>query len=162
MQAWQQYTSSLLMPKRSLPKTKATRCAVALKLSNSARGACVGGPKSRGVIAVAQAVQLLAYDWRQALGGFNVAARTADATLADGLAVQGMLDHWQDALQRIGFLDPQAPRKLMPRLNQLFNRSALTLEEVQILRGVARAMIGAANAGERPAPKGQGHGTDVA
>ena len=55
MQAWQRYTSSLLMPKRSLPNTKATRCAVALKLSNSARGACVGGPKSRGVIAVAQA-----------------------------------------------------------------------------------------------------------
>ena len=126
--------------------------------------ACISIPTDPdyGSLNLAQAVQLLAYDWRQALGGFNVAARTVDATLADGLAVQGMLDHWQDALQRIGFLDPQAPRKLMPRLNQLFNRSALTLEEVQILRGVARAMIGAANAGERPAPKGQGHGTDVA
>jgi tRNA/rRNA methyltransferase len=40
----------------------------------------------------------------------------------------------------IGFLDPAAPRKLMPRLNQLANRTQLTTEEVHILRGVARAM----------------------
>ena len=39
----------------------------------------------------------------------------------------------------IGFLDPAAPRKLMPRLNQLLNRAALTQEEVHILRGIARA-----------------------
>lgn len=94
-----------------------------------------------GSLNLAQAVQLLAYDWRQALGGFGVAVRTVDAKLADAVAVQGVLDHWRDALQRIGFLDPQAPRKLMPRLNQLFNRSALTTEEVHILRGVARAVI---------------------
>ena len=43
------------MPKRSLPNTNATRCAVPAIDANSPRGACVGGPKSRGVIAVAQA-----------------------------------------------------------------------------------------------------------
>jgi tRNA/rRNA methyltransferase len=94
-----------------------------------------------GSLNLAQAVQLLAYDWRQALGGFGVTARTVDATLADGVSVQGALHHWQDALERIGFLDPQAPRKLMPRLNQLLNRSGLTTEEVHILRGVARAVV---------------------
>ena len=98
-----------------------------------------------GSLNLAQAVQLLAYDWRQALGGFGVAARTTDAASADGVAVQGALDHWQDALQRIGFLDPYAPRKLMPRLNQVLNRSALTAEEVHILRGIARAVIKAAD-----------------
>ena len=40
----------------------------------------------------------------------------------------------------IGFLDPQAPKKLMPRLQQLFNRAQLSDEEVHILRGVARQM----------------------
>ncbi len=94
-----------------------------------------------GSLNLAQAVQLLAYDWRQALGGFGVTPRTVDARLADGVAVQGALDHWQDALQRIGFLDPQAPRKLMPRLNQLLNRSGLSTDEVHILRGMARAVI---------------------
>jgi tRNA/rRNA methyltransferase len=44
----------------------------------------------------------------------------------------------------IGFLDPAAPKKLMPRLNQLFNRAGVTQEEVHILRGVAKAMLEAA------------------
>ena len=93
-----------------------------------------------GSLNLAQAVQLLAYDWRQALGGFPVAPRTTDTALADAAAVTGLLDHWQRALTKVGFLDPAAPRKLMPRLNQLFNRAQLTTEEIHILRGIARAM----------------------
>lgn len=91
-----------------------------------------------GSLNLAQAVQLLAYDLRQAVGGFGVQARTADAELADARAVQGLLEHLQMALTDIGYLDPAAPRKLMPRLNQLFNRAGLTNEEVHILRGIAR------------------------
>jgi tRNA/rRNA methyltransferase len=93
-----------------------------------------------GSLNLAQAVQLLAYDWRQALGGFPVLARTVDAKRADGVAVQGLLDHWRQTLVAIGFLDPVVPRKLMPRLQQLLNRAELTEDEVHILRGVARAM----------------------
>jgi tRNA/rRNA methyltransferase len=51
-----------------------------------------------------------------------------------------MLAHWEQSLVDIGFLDPAAPKKLMPRLNQLFNRAQVAQEEVHILRGVARAM----------------------
>jgi tRNA/rRNA methyltransferase len=94
-----------------------------------------------GSLNLAQAVQLLAYEWRQALGGFGVVPRTAEPAWADGVAVQGLLSHWQQALEQIGFLDPAVPRKLMPRLNQLANRAQLTQEEVHILRGVARAVI---------------------
>ncbi len=97
-----------------------------------------------GSLNLAQAVQLLAYDWRQALGGFPVAPRTPDAARADGQAVEGLLAHWAQALVQIDYLDPAAPRKLMPRLNQLINRSGLTVEEVHILRGVARAIERAA------------------
>ena len=93
-----------------------------------------------GSLNLAQAVQLLAYDWRQALGGFPVQPRTVDAKRADGVAVQGLLDHWQQTLVDIEFLDPLVPRKLMPRLQQLLNRAQLTAEEVHILRGVARAI----------------------
>ena len=93
-----------------------------------------------GSLNLAQAVQLLAYDWRQALGGFAVRPRTVDAARADGVAVQGLLDHWQRTLVEIGYLDPAVPRKLMPRLQQLVNRAQLTGEEVHILRGVARAV----------------------
>jgi tRNA/rRNA methyltransferase len=98
-----------------------------------------------GSLNLAQAVQLIAYDWRQALGGFDVSPRAPAPVWADGVVVQGLLDHWQQALVEIGFLDPEVPRKLMPRLNQLVNRAHLTQEEVHILRGVARA-VGAARA----------------
>jgi tRNA/rRNA methyltransferase len=40
----------------------------------------------------------------------------------------------------VGYLDPDAPKKLMPRLNQLLNRAQVTDEEVHILRGIARAI----------------------
>ena len=101
-----------------------------------------------GSLNLAQAVQLIAYDWRQALGGFEVRARTADPQLADGAAVHGLLEHWRAMLEGIGFLDPAAPKKLMPRLNQLLNRAQLTQEEVHILRGIARKM-GSARGGRQ-------------
>jgi tRNA/rRNA methyltransferase len=92
-----------------------------------------------GSLNLAQAVQLIAYEWRQALGGFEVAPRTTAATLADAAAIDGLLGHWRETLQTIGFLDPAAPRKLLPRLQRLVNRAELTVEEVHILRGIARS-----------------------
>jgi tRNA/rRNA methyltransferase len=92
-----------------------------------------------GSLNLAAAIQVIAYEWRTALGGFASSARRTDA-LADAQAVAGMLSHWERALLDIGFLDPAAPKKLMPRLNQLFNRAQLTPEEIHILRGVAKAM----------------------
>jgi tRNA/rRNA methyltransferase len=83
---------------------------------------------------------LIAYDWRQALGGYAVLPRTTEPSLADAAAVAGALAHWQQTLVEIGFLDPAAPKKLMPRLQQLLNRAQLTHEEVHILRGIARAV----------------------
>ena len=94
-----------------------------------------------GSLNLAQAVQVLAYEWRQALGGFNVSGRTPDPQLADGQAVQRTLDHWAQALVALGFLDPAAPKKLMPRLNQLLNRAQLRQEEIHILRGIAKAVL---------------------
>jgi tRNA/rRNA methyltransferase len=97
-----------------------------------------------GSLNLAAAVQLIAYDWREALGGFAVQSATQQPRLADAAEVAGMLGHWEQALAEIGFLDPQAPKKLMPRLNQMFNRAQLSPEEIHILRGVAKAMQQAA------------------
>ncbi len=93
-----------------------------------------------GSLNLASAVQVVAYEWRLALGGYAVQGATQDAHHADATQVAGMLQHWQDSLVDIGFLDPAAPKKLMPRLNQLFNRAGLSQEEVHILRGIAKAM----------------------
>ena len=98
-----------------------------------------------GSLNLGAAVQLIAYEWRQALGGFAVQDATTAPKYADARQVRGMLDHWEKSLADIGFLDPAAPKKLMPRLNHLFNRAGLTEEEIHILRGVAKAMSEAAN-----------------
>lgn len=95
-----------------------------------------------GSLNLAAAVQLIAYEWRQALGGFALPPSGAPAVqAADAQAVAGLLAHWEQALVAVEFLDPAAPKKLMPRLNQLFNRAQPTEEEIHILRGVARAML---------------------
>ncbi len=97
-----------------------------------------------GSLNLGAAIQVIAYEWRQALGGFGVQEATPGRQLADAGQVAGMLAHWEQALTTIGFLDPAAPKKLMPRLNQLFNRAQLGAEEIHILRGVAKSMIEAA------------------
>jgi tRNA/rRNA methyltransferase len=60
---------------------------------------------------------------------------------ADAAQVAGMLEHLEQSLVALGFLDPAAPKKLMPRLNQLFNRASVTQEEIHILRGIAKAIL---------------------
>jgi tRNA/rRNA methyltransferase len=103
--------------------------------------ACLSIPTAPGYgsLNLAQAVQLVAYEWRQALGSFCVQPRTPLPDLADAAEVQAALAHWQQVLCDIGFLDPAVPKRLMPRLNQLLNRAQLRREELHILRGIARA-----------------------
>jgi tRNA/rRNA methyltransferase len=103
-----------------------------------------------GSLNLAAAIQVIAYEWRCALGGFAAAPSAVRPPVpADAAAVAGMLAHWEQALVEIGFLDPAAPKKLMPRLNQLFNRAQLSAEEIHILRGVAKAMSQAAGGVKR-------------
>ncbi len=94
-----------------------------------------------GSLNLGAAVQLIAYDWREALGGFAVQSAASEPALADAKSVSGMLKHLQEALVAIDFLDPAAPKKLMPRLNQLVNRAQLSPEEIHILRGIAKMMM---------------------
>ncbi len=105
--------------------------------------ACLSIPTNPkfGSLNLAAAVQLIAYEWRQALGGYAVQEATAPPVRADAPQVAGLLAHLEQALVAVDFLDPEAPKKLMPRLNALFNRAQLTQEEVHILRGVAKAML---------------------
>lgn len=93
-----------------------------------------------GSLNLAAAVQLVAYDWRQALGGFPIVGGPSDAARADAPAVRGLVEHWGTALTALGYFDPEKPRKLLPRLHRLAHRARLSTEEVHILRGIARAI----------------------
>ena len=112
------------------------RCHVAL---------CIPSNPAFGSLNLASALQVIAYEWRLALGGFAAPAMPTEAVAADARAVGGLLVHWEQALVALGYLDPAAPKKLMPRLNQLFNRAAVTPEEIHILRGIAKSMLQAAS-----------------
>lgn len=94
-----------------------------------------------GSLNLAAALQVIAYEWRLALSQWPPIGSSGDSEMADAAQVAGMLAHWQQALLSVGFLDPEAPKKLMPRLNQLFNRARLSEEEIHILRGIAKAVI---------------------
>lgn len=99
---------------------------------------------------LAQAVQLIAYEMRLALleeqeaaggvpdGAPNIGYSGEPATAEQ---VESMFGHFQSGLVAIGFLDPDNPRKLMPRLRRMFARAGLEREEVNILRGIAKRML---------------------
>jgi tRNA/rRNA methyltransferase len=112
--------------------------------------ACLSIPSNPkfGSLNLGAALQVVAYEWRLALGGYGLPGEPLPEApsperldlLADAHQMAGMLAHWERALVSIGFLDPQAPKKLMPRLNQLFNRAGVTQGEIHILRGIAKMM----------------------
>jgi tRNA/rRNA methyltransferase len=108
--------------------------------------ACLSIPSNPqfGSLNIGAAIQVIAYEWRLALGGFAVEAAAVSpvaGALADAAQVAGMLTHLEQSLVALGFLDPAAPKKLMPRLNALFNRAGVTQEEIHILRGIAKAIL---------------------
>ncbi len=92
---------------------------------------------------LSQAAQVLAYECRLAAQGEN---RTQEGIGFHGEAasvaqIEGMYAHLEEALVAIGFLNASNPKKLMPRLKRLFARTQLEMEEVNILRGIARQML---------------------
>jgi tRNA/rRNA methyltransferase len=50
--------------------------------------------------------------------------------------VEGFYQHLQETLLHIGYLNPQAPKKLMERLRRIYARIRLEKEEVNLLRGI--------------------------
>lgn len=92
---------------------------------------------------LAQAVQVLAYECRlvavgDALPETGIGFKGVSAGMAQ---VEGMYAHLEQALVALGFLNPHNPKKLMPRLKRMFARAGLEVEEVNILRGIARQIL---------------------
>lgn len=94
---------------------------------------------------LAQALQIIAYEMRKALrvdpGQQGVAASRpahADDWPAPHERIEGMLAHLEQTLVKVGYLDPALPKRLMPRLRQLFARAVLTTKEVDIWRGICQ------------------------
>lgn len=116
--------------------------------------ACLSIPSNPqfGSLNLGAALQVIAYEWRLALGGFGAqsVAQAPAPVRADAAQVAGMLAHLEQALVALEFLDPTAPKKLMPRLNGLFNRAQVTQEEIHILRGIAKSILQRTSANPLP------------
>ena len=59
--------------------------------------------------------------------------------LASFKELDGLLSHLEDTLVKIGYLDVDNPRQLMPKLRRLYSRARLEKVEVNILRGILKA-----------------------
>lgn len=98
---------------------------------------------------VSQALQLAAWEMRYALFSLTDMDFMPHTNgqpdpgnePADNSKINAMLDHLEQAMIAVNFLDPKHPKKLMPRLHHMFNRNHLSQDEVAILRGLCSAMI---------------------
>lgn len=88
---------------------------------------------------LAAAVQVMCYETRMALLEENSGiASTATAPLATSDEVEGFYEHLEQTLVKIGFLNPQEPKRLMQRVRRIYARARLEKEEVNILRGILK------------------------
>ena len=94
---------------------------------------------------VAQAIQVLCYEMRLALAEPVLSGEDEedgqwgvpwDHPLATHAELEGLFQHMESTLIDIGFLDPNTPKQLMPRMRRLFQRAAMDKTEVNILRGM--------------------------
>ncbi len=59
------------------------------------------------------------------------------ATVAD---LEGLYGHFEEAARECGFLDPANPGRLRDRVRRLFGRARAEREEINILRGLLKAL----------------------
>lgn len=96
-----------------------------------------------GSLNLSQAVQVLAYVMRQQFLSATQQTpsqperepHTKDLPATHG-QLERMFDHLESMMIDIGFLDPDKPKRLMPRLRHLFTRAQPSVTDVDIMRGI--------------------------
>lgn len=98
---------------------------------------------------LASAVQIIAYELRmQALSTFEqptdpeqkVTPAQQRQAFANKGQTDGHLEHLQATLAQLDFIKHDQPTMLMRKLTRLYNKAQLTIEEIQILRGILTAI----------------------
>ena len=98
---------------------------------------------------LASAVQIIAYELRMkelTLVSDEVPQKSESKPRQDGQQLatveqqQGYINHLQEILESVDFIKTKPPTMLMRKLTRLYNKSSLTVEEIQILRGILSAI----------------------
>jgi tRNA/rRNA methyltransferase len=87
---------------------------------------------------VAAAVQVMCYELRMASSESKPIESESNIPLATSDDVEGFYQHLEETLIKIGFLNPEEPKKLMTRVRRIYARTRLEKEEVNILRGILK------------------------
>jgi tRNA/rRNA methyltransferase len=113
-------------------------------------------PTHRGLpsLNLAQAVMLVCYELHMAelLKPRDESAAGLGGKPAEFRTIEGMYGQMEELLLRIGFLNPQNPKRIMHTLRRIFGRANLGDRDVAILRGIFRQMDWYATHGEKPSP----------
>jgi tRNA/rRNA methyltransferase len=91
---------------------------------------------------LAAAVQVCAYELRMAVVDPDVTAPAPSLrVMASHEEIERFYAHLEQIMNDVGFLNSEHPKKLMPRLRRLFARAQLEKKEVNILRGILKALV---------------------
>lgn len=88
---------------------------------------------------LAMAVQIVTYELHMLAAAEDLPSHSDahwDAAPATDENMERFYAHLEETLGHIGFLNPAAPRQLMPRLRRLYSRIRLDEMELNILRGI--------------------------
>jgi len=99
---------------------------------------------------LASAVQIIAYELRMKALDVLSGLKRDESELMSGVEKRqkvankiqrdGHIEHLQSTLQALGFIKAKPPTVLMRKLTRLYNKADLTIEEIQILRGILTAV----------------------
>ena len=92
---------------------------------------------------LAAAVQIMAYEMRQAAEAMLPKAASLVTPFASQPAThaekEAFFGHLEKVMRETGFIHPERPGRLMPKLRRLFARTNLEKDEINILRGFLSA-----------------------
>ena len=104
---------------------------------------------------LASAAQIIAYEIRKRILSVEIESPNGEPknkpweTLASHEDLYGMYEHIEEALAAIEFIKYRPATKLMRKIIRLFSKANITVEELQIIRGIMTSAMYAANGGAR-------------
>jgi len=92
---------------------------------------------------LAAAVQVMCYELRMThlvkQGKTKIRQQRGNEVTIEEL--EGLYQHIEEAMIKIGFLNPNNPRRLMPRIRRIFTRAELDKNDLDLLRGIMRSIL---------------------
>ena len=89
---------------------------------------------------LASAVQVVTYELRMRMVDTKVEQHPEPGEYpAPADVMEGFFSHLEKTLIKVGYMNPENPRHLMPRLRRLFHRAKATDNEINIMRGILKS-----------------------